>query len=211
MKKKNQSKNAKPVEQNPVAANVKKPLPIISSATPKKQKPGSDIDEIFPHLKSKNLAVISMKSLRGKRERNRRRLRMWLESLKKGSRKRTGDGLAIYTEKELGIDKADVGGAWEGGGAAGGVAECAVGGGVAGTRRSVGDSRDGRWVLDASTSRWRTGGESRFGLCRIGMAEWEWEIRALSTAALDVCICVSDLGKLGLWTTGPEVKIQKLY
>nr|GLL16415.1 uncharacterized protein C6G9.01c-like [Ipomoea trifida] len=117
MKKKNQSKNAKPVEQNPVAANVKKPLPIISSTTPKKQKPGSEIDEIFAGKKRKKPEKVEdvvgepkKKGMQNKRKDIKvcKENGSTLSGLR--SRKRTGDWLAIYTEKELGIDKADAGG-----------------------------------------------------------------------------------------------------
>ncbi|XP_031107447.1 uncharacterized protein C6G9.01c-like [Ipomoea triloba] len=110
MKKKNLSKNAKAAEQNPVAENMKKPPPpITSSVTPKKLKCGSEIDEIFAGKKRKKPEKPKKRAMKNKRKDSK-------DGKENGSisglrsRKRTGDGLAIYTEEELGIGKADAGG-----------------------------------------------------------------------------------------------------
>nr|GMC65274.1 DUF1764 domain-containing protein [Ipomoea batatas]GMC91126.1 DUF1764 domain-containing protein [Ipomoea batatas]GME11497.1 DUF1764 domain-containing protein [Ipomoea batatas] len=116
MKKKNLSKNAKPAEQNPMAENMKKPPPpITSSATPKKLKCGSEIDEIFAGKKRKKPEKVEdvvgdpkKKAMKNKRKDSKVGKQNGSTSSLR-SRKRTGDGLAVYTEEELGISRADAG------------------------------------------------------------------------------------------------------
>nr|GLL20540.1 uncharacterized protein C6G9.01c-like [Ipomoea trifida] len=118
MKKKNLSKNAKAAEQNPVAENMKKPPPpiISSSVTPKKLKCGSEIDEIFAGKKRKKPEKVEdvvgepkKRAVKNKRKDSKVCKENGSTSGLR-SRKRTGDGLAIYSEEELGIGKADAGG-----------------------------------------------------------------------------------------------------
>ncbi|XP_019192529.1 PREDICTED: uncharacterized protein C6G9.01c-like [Ipomoea nil] len=122
MKKKKLSKNAKPVddEQNPVAENMKKtpPPPVISSsATPKKLKCGSEIDEIFAGKKRKKPEkvedVVGEPKKEAMKNNKRKDSKVGKENGSTGGlrcRKRTGDGLVIYSEEELGIGRADAGG-----------------------------------------------------------------------------------------------------
>lgn len=112
MKKKDTLKNTKPVEQNPVSENGKKP------ATPNKQKLGSEIDEIFAGKKRKKPEKVAItENVLGEPKKSMKKKRKDNKVCKENgsvsgvrSRKKTGDGLTIYTEEELGIGRADAGG-----------------------------------------------------------------------------------------------------
>ncbi|OMP06354.1 hypothetical protein CCACVL1_01613 [Corchorus capsularis] len=117
MAKKNSSKTPSKAAEKEVEDTVMEQKK--QSSTPKKA--GNEIDEIFAGKKrkkpeekkseksngdeiskSKSMKKKKKKSKEGKEEGRK-------EPRSSGSRKKTGDGFAIYTEEELGINKADAG------------------------------------------------------------------------------------------------------
>ncbi|EPS63151.1 hypothetical protein M569_11638, partial [Genlisea aurea] len=87
----------------------------------KKKKMGSEIDEIFSRKKSKSHPNIAKPNISGTATK-RHEIKRIPPPRSKGkamddhsesssrSRKKTGDGLSIYTEEELGLGKDDAGG-----------------------------------------------------------------------------------------------------
>ncbi|KAK3032031.1 hypothetical protein RJ639_036405 [Escallonia herrerae] len=115
MPKKNSSKAPKSTPTNPVTEQEEKP-----SATPK--RPGSnEIDEIFASKKKKNSQQVEGNKLGPKpKEMKRTKKKDRDEGHRKQKavvdhappprpRKKTGDGLVVYTEEELGFGKEDAG------------------------------------------------------------------------------------------------------
>ncbi|KAK9149434.1 hypothetical protein Scep_008191 [Stephania cephalantha] len=84
----------------------------------KKKKPSNEIDEIFASKKKKQKPkeeqpVMQKENSNAKpmnvKKNNKGHKKNALPNPSSGPRKRTNDGLAIYTEDELGVSKADAG------------------------------------------------------------------------------------------------------
>ncbi|GAV61388.1 DUF1764 domain-containing protein [Cephalotus follicularis] len=112
----------------PKNRSLKKPSHVPELATPvvklesssKLKKPSNEIDEIFSGKKRKKSEVRKTENanadetekpkLTNKNKKSKGAKEGGFADSPVGSRKRTGDGLIIYTEDELGISKADAGG-----------------------------------------------------------------------------------------------------
>uniref|UniRef100_A0A5B7BVB8 DUF1764 domain-containing protein n=1 Tax=Davidia involucrata TaxID=16924 RepID=A0A5B7BVB8_DAVIN len=113
MPKKSSSKTPEAMPEDPVVQQGK------PSSTPKKL--GHEIDEIFSGKKRKKPELekaekptkdVAVKLNKAKKRNNKGKGSKdsgFVEPLSR-PRKKTGDGLAIYTEEELGVSKADAGG-----------------------------------------------------------------------------------------------------
>ncbi|KAK2999181.1 hypothetical protein RJ639_024100 [Escallonia herrerae] len=120
MPKKNSSKAPKSTPTNPVTEQEEKP-----SATPKRLS-NNEIDEIFASKKKKNSLQAEGNKLGPKPKEMKRKKKDRDEGHRKQKavvdhappprpRKKTGDGLVVYTEEELGIGKEDAGELKDGG------------------------------------------------------------------------------------------------
>ncbi|VFQ97713.1 unnamed protein product [Cuscuta campestris] len=116
MPKKSKSKKSKSTAEEKPAVE-KERTQILPSSASKKLKSGSEIDEIFAGKKRKKPEKASdegdahsmPKKTPVKEKDNKVRKENGSASGSK-PRKKTGDGFTVYTEEELGINKADAGG-----------------------------------------------------------------------------------------------------
>ncbi|XP_022142164.1 uncharacterized protein C6G9.01c [Momordica charantia] len=118
MPKKKSSKKPKEVQEN-AATKEEKPDAVVKEEKPPSAKKSSEIDEIFAGKKRKKPEVEKAEkpkldtSDRPKMKNKKKRETVSKDGFSdppSRSRKRTGDGLAIYTEEELGFGNADAGG-----------------------------------------------------------------------------------------------------
>ncbi|OIT32997.1 PREDICTED: craniofacial development protein 2-like [Nicotiana attenuata] len=114
MPKKSNSKKPKPVDASPV---VEKSKPTPSKPT----KSGNEIDEIFAgkkrkkpeqleNSKSSGDSITEPKKLKKTKDKSSSRVPNVLSEPPRRQRKKTADGLTIYTEEELGLGKSNGGG-----------------------------------------------------------------------------------------------------
>ncbi|KAF5743204.1 hypothetical protein HS088_TW09G01269 [Tripterygium wilfordii] len=112
MTKKGISKSAAQIQENPAVEQRK------ASSTPK--KPGNEIDEIFsgkrkkkPEQKKTEKAngdlSVKAKVMKKKNKKSKEAKEASISDPPSQSRRRTEDGLSIYSEEELGLGKADAG------------------------------------------------------------------------------------------------------
>ncbi|XP_009798723.1 uncharacterized protein C6G9.01c [Nicotiana sylvestris] len=115
MPKKSNSKKPKPVDASPV---VEKSKPIPPS---KPKKSGNEIDEIFAgkkrkkpeqleNSKSSGDSITEPKKRKKSKGKSSSRVPNVLSEPPRRQRKKTADGLTIYTEEELGLGKSNGGG-----------------------------------------------------------------------------------------------------